>query len=111
MTEEQVNPAFLISANYVVDQADTTVFKALTARMAKAAHQRAGCSFLNAAQDVLDPNSFHLTEGWISQAAFDEHLNSVEFQSVLKEALALRIVKRSGAIYFVAGVQALEMPS
>ncbi len=111
MTTQQHTPAFLISARYVLDPADTAAYKMLAARMAEAAHRRPGCSFLNAAQDVLDPNVFHLTEGWVSQQAFDEHLASDEFQAVLKEALGLRIVARSGSIFFVSGAQALDMPS
>ncbi|MDH7972851.1 antibiotic biosynthesis monooxygenase [Sphingomonas sp. AR_OL41] len=111
MALERAVPAFLISARYVVDPADTAAYKALAGRMAEAAHRRAGCSFLNAAQDVLDPNIFHLTEGWISEEAFHEHLASDTFQAVLREALELRIIERSGKMYFVAGEQTLDMPS
>lgn len=111
MTDKPTHPAFLISAKYVVDPQDNAAYKALLARAAETANQRSGCFFLNAAQDVLDPNVFHLTEGWASEEAFTEQLNSDEFQYVLKEALKLRIVHRSGTKYIVADSQALEMPS
>lgn len=111
MSEDTTTPAFLIVARYTLDPADTAAFKAITARMAEGAHRRPGNLFLHAAQNVADANVFHLTEGWASQAAFDEHLHSAEFQAVLGEALALRIIERSGFIYFVAGAQALDMPS
>jgi quinol monooxygenase YgiN len=111
VTKDHQRPEFLIIAKYVVEPADTAAYKVLAARMAQAAHRQAGCSFLQAAQDVLDPNTFHLTEGWVSQDAFNEHLNSEQFQAVLQEALKLRIIERSGTMYFVAGVQILDMPS
>ncbi|HWU71902.1 MAG TPA: antibiotic biosynthesis monooxygenase [Sphingomonas sp.] len=111
MTDQQATAAFVISAKYVLDPTDTAAFKDLAARMAQAARRRSGCSFLNAAQDVLDPNIFHLTEGWTGQSELAEHFNSDEFQTILKEALGLRIRERSGTIYLVSGTQPLEMPS
>ena len=111
MTQAKTTPAFLINSTYVVDPVDTPAFKALAIRMAEGAHSRAGCSFLNATQDLADPDTFHLSEGWESQEIFNEHLNSDEFQSILKATLALRIVDRFGMIYFVSGMQNLNMPS
>lgn len=111
MPDQSTTPAFLIHARYVLDPGDTATFKGLAARMAETAHRRDGCFFLNAAQDVSDPNTFHLTEGWASQDAFNGHIGSPEFQSVLGEALRLRIVHRSGTMFLVAGRQELEMPS
>lgn len=111
MTEEAIKPALLISASYVLDPIDSAAFKVLAARMAKAARARTGCVFLNAAQDVLDPDTFHLTEGWASEEALRAHLASNAFQAILAAALKLRIRARSGTIYLVSGSKALEMPA
>ncbi|WP_421846329.1 putative quinol monooxygenase [Novosphingobium sp.] len=111
MTEEAAKPALLISASYVLDPADTAAYKVLAARMAKAARARPGCVFLNAAQDVLDPETFHLTEGWASEHDLNAHLASEAFQSVLAAALKLRIRARSGTMYLIGGAQELDMPS
>lgn len=111
MTSQPSVPAFLVRARYVIDPADTPAFKAIATRMAEHANQQDGCCFLNAAQDVLDPNIFHLVEGWVSKEAFERLFASSEFQEVLKAALALNVVERSGTLYFVSGTQALEMPT
>ncbi|MEG3175362.1 antibiotic biosynthesis monooxygenase [Sphingomonas sp. RB3P16] len=111
MVDANATPAFLIVANYVLDPADAEAFQRIAARMAEQAKRRPGNVFLNAARDVADPNIFHLTEGWASQEALDEHFRSDAFQAVLSEALALRIVARSGSIFFISGAQALDMPS
>jgi len=79
--------------------------------MATEAKSRSGCVFLSAAQDVQDPSTFYLTEGWLSQDALNAHLASQEFQAILKDALQLHIVERFGTIFFVSGAQALDMPS
>lgn len=111
MTDQTAKPALLISASYVLDPADTAAYKALAAHMTKAARARPGCVFLNAAQDVLDPDTFHLTEGWSSEEALSAHFASDEFQAILAAALKLKILARSGTMYQVSGAQALDMPS
>lgn len=111
MPEPASFAALLISTSYVLDPADASAFATLAGRMAEAARARAGCVFLNAAQDVLDPATFHLTEGWVSEEELRAHLASDAFQSVLAAALKLRILARSGTMYAVSGSQTLDMPS
>ncbi len=104
-------PAFLINATYRIHPEDITAYSALAARMVQAAAKREGCSFISAAQDVLDSETFHLLEGWERRENFDSHIASSEFQGILKEAMELRIVERFGDIIFVSGVEKLDMPS
>lgn len=111
MAQQHGGPAFLIKATYVIDPADIEVFKAIAGRFAVEVVQRHGCAFLNATQDVLDPTVFNLIEGWENQQAFEDQLASKEFQAVLGEALALRIIHRSAARFEVSGVSELDMPS
>jgi quinol monooxygenase YgiN len=111
MTTQHSVPAFLVRARYVIDPPDTPEFKAIVMRMAAHANSQQGCCFLNAAQDVLDPNTFHLVEGWASREAFQAFGATSQFQEALKAALALKVVDRAGTLYFVSGTQALEMPT
>ena len=104
-------PAFVINTTYRIDREDVSAFAALCSRMAINAAKREGCAFLHATQDVLDPATFHLFEGWLSQEAFDAHLASGDFQGVLRDAMRLRIVERFGDIIFVSGMKKLDMPT
>lgn len=104
-------PAFLVRARYRIDPADTAVFKTVVTRLAEHSPKQKGCCFLIAAQDVLDPNIFHLVEGWASQEAFESLGATPEFQEVLKAALAMKVVERSGTRYSVSEAQALQMPT
>ncbi|QYE33295.1 hypothetical protein KZX46_00345 (plasmid) [Polymorphobacter sp. PAMC 29334] len=111
MTGETQTPAIIITAKYVHAATDAAAFKVLASRMAADAQRRPACIFLNAAEDVDCPSIFHLTEAWASESGFAEHASSEAFQAVLKDALTLRILQRSGTMFTVSGAQALEMPS
>lgn len=52
-----------------------------------------------------------LRRGFVAKEAFSRLGASFEFQTVLKAALALKVVDRSGTIYLVSGSQALQMPT
>ena len=69
-----------------------------------------GCAFLDGAQDVSDPATFHLVEGWRDQAALDAHGASAEFQAVLKDAATLGVVDLAIDIYSVSRRQTVNMP-
>ncbi len=104
-------PALLIYATYRLRPEDLEAFRSLATRMAAAANARDGCAFLDVAQDIGDPATFRLVEGWRDQAALDAHIASGEFQAVLKEAATLGIIDRSADVYAVAGKKSPEMPS
>ena len=104
-------PSLLICATYRLQPGDVEAFRSLASRMADAANARDGCVFLHVAQDIGDPATFRLFEGWRDQTALDAHTASNEFQAVLREAATLGIVERSADIYPVSGEKALEMPS
>lgn len=108
MTE---TPALLIYTTYRLLPDDVEAFRSLALRMATTAKARDGCAFLDVAQDVSDPATFRLVEGWRDQAALDAHGASGEFQTVLKDAAALGIVGRSIDVYSVAEKKAVDMPS
>ncbi len=108
MTE---TPALLIYATYRLVSDDVEAFRSLAVRMATTAKSRDGCAFLDVAQDINDPATFRLVEGWRDQAALDAHGASGEFQAVLKDAAALGVVGRSIDVYSIADKKAVDMPS
>lgn len=55
------------------------------------------------AQDVTDPNTFHLSEGFRDQAAIDEHNRSPAFAEALREVMgSVRILEHQAQRYEVA---------
>ena len=108
MTE---TPALLIYTTYSLVSDDLEAFRSLALRMTATAKLRDGCVFLDVAQDISEPATFRLIESWRDQAALDAHGASVEFQTVMKEAAALRVVSRSIDVYSVADKKTVDLPS
>ena len=108
MTE---TPALLTYTTYSVVPEDVEAFRSLALRMRATAKSRDGCVFLDVAQDICEPASFRLIEGWQDRAALDAHGASVEFQSVMKDAAALRVVIRFTDVHSFANKKAIDMPS
>ena len=77
-------------------------FRSLASRMAVAARARDGCVFIHVAQDIGDPATFHLVEGWRDQAALDAHGASGESQAILTKAATLGVIDRPVDIYPVS---------
>lgn len=71
-----------------------------------------GCVYYNFAQDLADPNTFHLSEGWRDQAALDEHDESAPFLRAVEEVMTnVRILEFQGQRYEVApGAQSAGTP-
>jgi quinol monooxygenase YgiN len=111
MTPQGNVPAFIINTTYRIHPDDVAAYKALAVRFSGAASLWEGCDFASVGQDVLDPATFHLIEGWQDRAVFDAFIASEEFQGVLREAMRLRVVDRFGDVIFVSGMDPLEMPS
>ncbi len=108
MTE---TPALLVYTTYRIVPDDVEAFRSLALRMTTTAKSRDGCAFLDVAQDIGDPATFRLIEGWRDQAALDAHGASDEFQTVLKDAAALRVVGRSIDVYSVTDKKTVDMLS
>ena len=108
MTE---TPALLVYTTYHVVPKDVEAFRSLGLRMTTTAKSSDGCAFLDVAQDISDPATFRLIEGWRDQAALDAHGASGEFQTVMKDAATLRVVGRSIDVYSVAEKKTVDMPS
>lgn len=108
MTE---TPTLLIYTTYRLLPDDAGAFRSLASRMATMARAHDGCAFLDVAHDIEDAATFRLVEGWRDRAALDAHGASDAFQTVLKEAAALRIVGRCVDVYSVAGKETVDLPA
>ena len=107
---EMTETPLLIYASYRLQPEDVEAFRSVASRMAAAATARDGCAFLDVTQDISDPATFRLVEGWRNQAALDAHLTSAAFQSALEEAGTLGITERSADVYRVGDKKPLAMP-
>ena len=111
MPADPTTATLLVDATYRLKRDDVAAFASLALRMAAAAGRRDGCVFLKVAQDLTDPETFHLFESWRDQAALDAHGASDEFQAIMSEAAGLKIVERVVDVYAVDGAKRLDMPS
>jgi quinol monooxygenase YgiN len=70
-----------------------------------------GCLFYVFAEDLLDPNTIHLSEGWADQAAVDRHHASEHFQEAIGAVLStVRILDRQAQRYEIASQDAGDLP-
>jgi quinol monooxygenase YgiN len=62
-----------------------------------------GCVYYVFAQDITDPDTFHLSEAWTDQAAFDTHnVDPVFIKAVSDVMTTVRVLDNQGQIYAVA---------
>ncbi|KJQ52706.1 putative quinol monooxygenase [Microbacterium sp. SA39] len=62
-----------------------------------------GCVFYVFAADILDPNTFHLSEGWEDEEAITIHHDSAPFREALNEVMtSVRILDHQGQRYEIA---------
>ncbi|MDM9648583.1 antibiotic biosynthesis monooxygenase family protein [Rhizobium sp. S163] len=93
----------LVSAYYRVHPDDRQTFIDAVIPDMKAATEIDGCVFYAFAQDLTDPNTFHLVEGWRDEAAYEAHENSPIFLEALSTVVKnVRILDRQGIRYDVA---------
>ena len=103
-------PTLLVYTTYNLAPDDVEAFRSLALRMTTTAQSSDGCAFLDVAQDIGDPATFCLVEGWRDQAALDAHGASEDFQKMLKEAGALKVVGRVIDVYTIADKKTVDMP-
>ena len=70
-----------------------------------AAQELLGCVYYAFAQDLTDPNTFHLTEGYSDLESYERHENAASFLSALKTVVqSVRILDRQGVRYDIASM-------
>jgi len=79
---------------YEIDALDAAAFASIATASVERIVNKPGCLYYSAAQDLKQPNVFHLAEGWATQADLDAHLASADFLKMLDQALQLRILRR-----------------
>jgi len=102
----------VISASYRIHPEDRQTFiDAVLPHLATTAQQD-GCVYYVFAQDLTDPDTIHLTEGWRDQAAIDAHLTDESFLAAVRAVLGgVRILDYQAEIYDVAAQTAGAVPS
>ena len=64
---------------------------------------QSGCVFYVFAADILDPNTFHLSEGWEGEEAISIHHASAPFGKALHDVMtSVRILDHQGERYEIA---------
>lgn len=95
--------ASVVSAYYRVHPEDRQIFIDAVIPDMIAAAKINGCIYYAFAQDLTDPNTFHLVEGWANEEAYEAHENSDTFLKALSTVVKnVRILDRQGVRYDVA---------
>jgi quinol monooxygenase YgiN len=93
----------LVSAYYRVHPDDRQTFIDAVVPEMIAAQKLPGCIYYAFAQDLTDPNTFHLLEGWADEEAYERHENADTFLAALATVVKnVRILDRQGIRYDVA---------
>lgn len=93
----------LVSAYYRVQSEDRQTFIDAVIPEMLAAQKLPGCIYYAFAQDLTNPDNFHLTEGWADEKAYERHENSETFLKALATVVKnVRILDRQGIRYDVA---------
>lgn len=93
----------LVSAYYRVHPDDRQTFIDAVIPEMLAAQKLPGCIYYAFAQDLTNPDTFHLTEGWADEQAYERHEHSATFLHALATVVKnVRILSREGIRYDVA---------
>jgi quinol monooxygenase YgiN len=92
-----------VSAYYKVHPDDRQTFIDAVIPEMTAAAKLEGCIYYAFAQDLTDPNTFHLLEGWADEAAYERHEQADTFLTALSTVVKnVRIIDRQGIRYDIA---------
>lgn len=93
----------VVSAYYRVHPEDRQTFIDAVKPEMQAAQQMAGCVYYAFSQDLLNPDVFHLSEGWADIDAYERHEQAATFLEALATVVKnVRILHREGIRYTVA---------
>jgi quinol monooxygenase YgiN len=92
-----------VSASYRVHPDDRQTFIDAVVPEMTAARTMPGCIYYAFAQDLTDPDTFHLSEGWADFAAYEAHEQAESFLTALATVVQnVRILHREGVRYDIA---------
>lgn len=93
----------VVSAYYRVHPDDRQTFIDAVKPEMQAAQQLPGCVFYAFSQDLVNPDAFHLSEGWADIEAYERHEHAETFLHALATVVKnVRILHREGVRYEVA---------
>lgn len=108
MSSSSIDQFISIVGSYDIDSRDAAAFAKIAADSVEQTVNKHGCLYYIASQDLTQPNLFHLSEGWASQAALNDHVASRMFKNMLDQAFKLRILNRE--IYLSTSTGRVLMP-
>ncbi|MCP1502710.1 quinol monooxygenase YgiN [Curtobacterium herbarum] len=101
----------VISAYYTVHPDDRQTFREAVIPHLATTAQQDGCTYYVFAEDLTDPNTIHLTEGWRDQAAIDAHMADERFLEAVTAVLGgVRILDYQAEYYDVSAQAAGALP-
>lgn len=93
----------IVSAYYRVHPDDRQTFIDAVKPEMQTAQRLPGCVFYAFSQDLVNPDAFHLSEGWVDIEAYERHEHSETFLKALATVVKhVRILHREGIRYDVA---------
>ncbi|KIQ07666.1 monooxygenase [Curtobacterium sp. MCBA15_007] len=102
----------VISAYYTVHPEDRQTFNDAVIPHLSTTAQQDGCTYYVFAEDLTDPNTIHLTEGWRDQDAIDAHMTDERFLKAASAVLKnVRIIDYQAEYYDVATQTAGALPT
>jgi len=102
----------VISAYYTVHPDDRQAFSDAVIPHLTTTAQQDGCTYYVFAEDLTDPNTIHLTEGWRDQAAIDAHMADEHFLKAVTTVLGgIRILDYQAEYYDVTAQAAGALPN
>lgn len=95
-----------VSAYYRVHPEDRQMFIDAVIPEMQAAAKMKGCIYYAFSQDLIDPSTFHLTEAWENEAAYEYHEQAVSFLQALSIIVKnVRILDRQGVRYKISKME------
>ena len=102
----------VISAYYTVHPDDRQAFSDAVIPHLSTTAQQDGCTYYVFAEDLTDPNTIHLTEGWRDQAAIDDHMADENFLKAVTTVLGgIRILDYQAEYYDVTAQTVGVLPN
>ncbi|WP_323749556.1 antibiotic biosynthesis monooxygenase family protein [Curtobacterium sp. VKM Ac-1393] len=101
----------VISAYYTVHPDDRQAFIDAVIPHLGTTAQQDGCTYYVFAEDLIDRNTIHLTEGWRDQAAIDAHMADEYFLEAVTTVLGgIRVLDYQAEYYDVDTQTAGTLP-
>lgn len=101
----------VISSYYRVHPEDREKFIEAVVPHLETTAAQPGCIYYVFAQDITDPNAFHLSEAWADDEALARHMVDPPFIKAVSDVMStVRILDNQGQIYNVASQDLVGPP-